>query len=179
MRAAVLALALSLLPACSESSPKVQIAPTLPEPTRLVPADYLEGDPVEAMGRAAEHVRARQELGMDEVQVRHLLVSFAGAGVPGVTRSQHEAERLAAELYRRVLAGEALSTLVAENSDDKGETYIMHADDPPPGTKGFWRRRMVPSFGGYSWKLLPGEVVVTPYDPVKSPYGWHIIERLR
>lgn len=38
---------------------------------------------------------------------------------------------------------------------------------------------MVPGFGNVGWRLQPGEIGVAPYDAKKSPYGWHIIKRLK
>ena len=37
---------------------------------------------------------------------------------------------------------------------------------------------MVPAFGEVGFSLAPGEIGIAEYDPVKSPYGWHVIKRL-
>jgi parvulin-like peptidyl-prolyl isomerase len=37
---------------------------------------------------------------------------------------------------------------------------------------------MVPAFGDVGFALPPGQIGMAEYDPVKSPYGWHIIKRL-
>jgi parvulin-like peptidyl-prolyl isomerase len=38
---------------------------------------------------------------------------------------------------------------------------------------------MVPGFGDVGWRLKVGEVGVAPNHSIDSPFGWHIIKRLR
>ncbi|MFT5049926.1 MAG: peptidyl-prolyl cis-trans isomerase B (cyclophilin B) [Chlamydiales bacterium] len=40
------------------------------------------------------------------------------------------------------------------------------------------REQMVPAFGDVGFLLEVGEVGLAPFDPAKSPYGWHVIKRL-
>ena len=122
---------------------------------------------------------ARPEHTEPRVTVRHLLVSFRGAGVPGVTRTQEEAEQLAGELLARAEAGEAFADLVAQHSDDSPEgvyTMVLEGSGSPP--ESYPRRGMVPAFGDAGWRLQPGELEVVEFDPEKSPYGWHLVMRL-
>lgn len=137
------------------------------EPGPSVPA----GDPIAALHADAAALAAKPEHGADEVEVQHILIGFQGA--PGIraTRSKEEAERFAGELLLRIQAGEDFSELVREYTDDSapGIYTITKAN----------RSQMVPGFGDVSWKLEVGEVGVSPWDAKKSPYGWHIIKRLR
>jgi len=41
------------------------------------------------------------------------------------------------------------------------------------------RESLVPAFGDVSFSLAVGDIGLAEYDPVKSPYGWHVIKRLR
>jgi parvulin-like peptidyl-prolyl isomerase len=38
---------------------------------------------------------------------------------------------------------------------------------------------MVKGFSDVSFSLSPGNIDVARYDPKTSPYGWHIIKRLK
>jgi parvulin-like peptidyl-prolyl isomerase len=38
---------------------------------------------------------------------------------------------------------------------------------------------MVPAFGDVAFNLRKDRLRLAPYDPRKSPYGWHILKRLR
>jgi parvulin-like peptidyl-prolyl isomerase len=38
---------------------------------------------------------------------------------------------------------------------------------------------MVPAFGDVGFQLDAGQVGMASYDRDKSPYGWHIIKRLK
>lgn len=179
-------LLLVLLSACGGDeatggpAPAAQPSPPPTASAAEAPVDPAADPAVAALRRAIEEVRARPEVDAAEVEVRHILIAHAGApGLAGVTRSIEEAEQLAAALYARIQAGESVASLVAEHSDDKGERYVMTAERPAAGSGKHWRKRMMPSFGGFAWKLQVGEVGVAPYHPQKCVYGWHIIERLR
>ncbi len=175
-----LSLLLLLATACDGGAAPGGTAPAAPasQPS-AAPAETVAPE-VAALRRAAEEVRGRPEQAIEEVEVRHILISHAAAPrVQGVTRSLEEAERLTAELFARIRGGESVASLVAEYSDDKNERYVLTAKEPPPGSGKFWRKQMMPSFSGFSWKLKVGEVGVAPYHPQKCLYGWHILERIR
>ncbi len=53
-----------------------------------------------------------------KVNVQHILISFAGTGIPGVTRTKEEAKALAQEIFEKARLGEDFSALVKEHSDD-------------------------------------------------------------
>ncbi|WP_036263673.1 peptidylprolyl isomerase [Methylocapsa aurea] len=84
-----------------------------------------------------------------EIRARHILVPT-------------DADAQAA--LKRVKGGEDFAKVAKEVSKD-------------PGSEGgelgwFTKERMVPEFGDAAFKLKPGEYS----EPVKSPFGWHIIQ---
>ncbi|MGH6839586.1 MAG: peptidylprolyl isomerase [Methylocella sp.] len=86
-----------------------------------------------------------------EIHARHILVAT-------------EAEAKTA--LKRLMGGDEFATIAKEMSKD-------------PGSEGgdlgwFTKDRMVPEFADAAFKLEVGQVS----DPVKSPFGWHIIEVL-
>ena len=109
-----------------------------------------------------------------------ILIAFAGK-VPGknVTRTQDEARALAHQILNRAKKGEDFDSLVRTYTDDRAPGIYGLANSgvtPAPGE--FSRDRMVPAFGEVGFSLAPGEIGIAEYDPVKSPYGWHVIKRL-
>ncbi len=123
------------------------------------------------------------------VQVQHILIGFVKPDgqttVPGkpITRSQQEAELLTAEILGRINRGEDIGGLVSRFTDDSapGIYGMLLSTAQPPSGGGDWfpRRGMVPAFGNVGWKLAVGQVGVANYDPSASPYGYHIIKRLK
>jgi peptidyl-prolyl cis-trans isomerase C len=92
---------------------------------------------------------AKQQKPEDEVRARHILV---------------ESEPDAQAALKRVGAGEDFGKVANEMSKD-------------PGSKGgelgwFTKERMVPEFADAAFKMQPGQIS----DPVKSQFGWHIIQ---
>jgi peptidyl-prolyl cis-trans isomerase C len=92
---------------------------------------------------------AKQQKPEEEVRARHILV---------------ESEPDAQAALKRVKAGEDFAKVATEMSKD-------------PGSKGgelgwFTKERMVPEFADAAFKMQPGQIS----DPVKSQFGWHIIQ---
>jgi len=116
----------------------------------------------------------------ERIQVQHILISFAGAGTRA-TRTTQEAEKLGNEVLARAKAGEDFGKLVKELSDDSGEgIYSMCNRGLAPQSRGEYPRDgMVPAFGNVGFKLEVGGIGIAPFDPRTSPYGWHIIKRLK
>jgi peptidyl-prolyl cis-trans isomerase C len=86
-----------------------------------------------------------------EIHARHILVAT---------------EEEAKAALKRLMGGDEFATIAKEVSKD-------------PGAEGgdlgwFTKDRMVPEFADAAFKLEVGQVS----DPVKSPFGWHIIEIL-
>lgn len=163
------ALLLVLAPACGASEPPAPAAPSPEEALAALKADAA------AFQAKAEHHDA-------EVTIQHCLVGVQGRGTKAM-RSAAEAEAFAAEVYARVRAGEDFDLLVKNHSDDQyPSTYILTLAAPAPA--GAWaRRQMVPAFGDAAWRLAVGEIGIAPFDgdapEPKSPFGWHIVKRLK
>ena len=92
---------------------------------------------------------AKQQKPEEEVRARHILV-------------ENEADAQAA--LKRLKSGEDFAKVANEMSKD-------------PGSKGgelgwFTKERMVPEFAEAAFKMQPGQIS----DPVKSQFGWHIIQ---
>ncbi len=94
---------------------------------------------------------AKNQKPQTEVHARHIL-----------TETKEDADKA----LKRVMGGEEFAAVAKEMSKD-------------PGAEGgdlgwFTKDRMVPEFADAAFKLDVGQVS----DPVKSPFGWHIIEIL-
>lgn len=173
LRTLVPALFVALVPGCSRT-------PSNPTPsTPAEPPEVLVG----RMSGAIDALMARPEHGAERVQVQHVLIGVAGR-LEGVTRTPAESELLAAEIYTRALGGEDFDTLERNHSGDVHPgIYTLTAE--PSGVEGeFARAEMVAGFGDVAWRLDVGEIGVAAYDGAlpgepRSPFGYHVIKRLR
>ena len=99
--------------------------------------------------------------------------------------TEEQARKLAEEVLEKAKKGADFTALVKKYTADRvpgkppaAGIYGMCPNDPAP--EGFVpRTKMVPAFGDVSFSLKPGEIGMAPYDPKTSPYGWHIIKRLK
>jgi len=144
-------------------------APPAPSPT---PAPSASPTPTPAPKNA----------GPERVVVQHLLVSF-GDAIPGkkIARTQDEARVLAGQLLERVRKGEDFDALVKQYTDDQHPgIYALCNNGVAPRTRDEYPRQgMVACFGDVSFSLAPGEIGLCELDATRSPYGWHIIKRLK
>jgi peptidyl-prolyl cis-trans isomerase C len=124
------------------------------------------------MDEAIAELQARGEVSDAGIEVEHVLLAHKDGGIPGVTRTQAEAKALAESVWQRALAGEDFSKLRTELSDDKGgaPTYAMTR---------VTRTTYVPAFGNVGFRLQVGEIGVAPYEAKASPFGYHVIKRVR
>jgi hypothetical protein len=115
------------------------------------------------------------------VVVQHVLLSFDGTGVPAVTRSKADAQRLAARVLDAARAGREFADLIRLYSDDRGNDGTLEISNwgVTPSATERERRGLVRAFGDAAFRLAPGEVTLIEYDPVVSPFGWHVMKRLR
>jgi len=115
------------------------------------------------------------------VQVQHILIGFAGS-VPGkaITRSKEEAKTLAYQILERARKGEDFDELVRKYTDDSPPgIYGMAGAGVAPAAGEYSRGGMVPAFGNVGFSISPGNIGIADYDPTASPFGWHIIKRLK
>jgi parvulin-like peptidyl-prolyl isomerase len=117
----------------------------------------------------------------EHVQVQHILISFTGK-LPGknVTRTQEEAQKLAYDVLARARKGEDFDALVKQYTDDAapGMYGMSNAGVAPAGGE-YSRTGMVPAFGDVGFKLKVGEIGIADFDARKSPFGYHIIKRIK
>jgi hypothetical protein len=106
----------------------------------------------------------------EEAKASHILIRFKGSSVPLKPNQKDltpdEALAKAQDLRKQILAGADFATIAKAESDDPGS-----------GAKGgelgsFGRGRMVPPFDQAVFSLPVGEVS----EPVKTPFGYHIIK---
>jgi parvulin-like peptidyl-prolyl isomerase len=121
------------------------------------------------------------------IQVQHILIGFKDAvGFGGNTppkaaaRTQEQAKTLAYDLLAQAKAGADFDKLVSENTDDQAPgIYGMANDGVQPEASEAPRNGMVPAFGNVGFALKVGEIAVADYDPQTSPYGYHVIKRIK
>ena len=117
----------------------------------------------------------------DVVVVQHILIGFKKT-VPNkvIERTKKEAQALALELLERAQAGEDFDALIKEHTDDSYPGfYKLTNDDAPLMSEARSRDQMVPNFGHVAFRLEVGEVGLAKYHPGNSPFGWHIIKRIK
>jgi parvulin-like peptidyl-prolyl isomerase len=115
------------------------------------------------------------------VQVQHILIGFTGS-VPGkmISRSKEDAQKLAYEILDRARKGEDYDELVRKYTDDSPPgIYGMAENGVAPAPGEYPRNGMVPAFGNVGFSISPGNIGIADYDPKASPFGWHIIKRLK
>ncbi|HYR52835.1 MAG TPA: peptidylprolyl isomerase [Candidatus Dormibacteraeota bacterium] len=117
----------------------------------------------------------------DHVQVQHILIGFVGSvqGKP-ITRSKEEAKTLAYQILDRARRGEDFDALVKQYTDDSPPgIYGMSGNGVAPAQGEYPRTGMVPAFGNVGFAISVGNIGIADYDPQASPFGWHIIKRLK
>ena len=119
----------------------------------------------------------------EHIEVQHVLIGFQGS-IPGktVTRTKAEAEKLAQEVLDQARKGENMDALVQQYTDDQypGVYDLANNGITPDPAKGEYKRSgMVKGFSDAAFGLSVGNVGISNYDPSNSPFGWHIIKRLK
>lgn len=106
----------------------------------------------------------------EELQVRHILIGVQGGPVSGATLTDAQALAKAQDLKKKLDHGEDFATLARANSDDKGSAAVGGSLGPAPMVRG----QMVPKFEEAAFALKKGDIS----DPVKTRFGYHIIQVL-
>lgn len=81
-------------------------------------------------------------------------------------KAEEEAKAKAQKVYEEIKAGKDFAEAAKEYSDDRSNK------DKGGDLGAFARGMMVPEFEQAAFALQPGEIS----EPVKTPYGWHIIK---
>ena len=169
-RSTVLALASLLLLSACRKAPDAGAAAAPAKPA-AAPAESPKPSPAD-MDAAIKELMARPEQPVERVEIQHILISFQGAPrMKGVTRSKDEAKALAQKVYAEAMAGGDFDALVKQYTNDSAPgIYPLNQTS---------RKGMVKSFGDVGWRLKVGEIGVGVWDEKASPFGWHIIKRLK
>jgi len=148
---------------------------------KVAKADTKKATSKEKSVNGAGTMPVKPAIAPAHVTVQHILIGFAGS-VPGkgITRTQAQAKELAYQILERARKGENFDELVKKYTDDSppgiykmSATGVNHAQDEFP------REQMVPAFGNVGFNIIPGNIGIADYDPKASPFGWHIIKRLK
>jgi len=151
-----------------------------------------------ALRAEASALLARPELDLDEVTVQHCLVAVRNSGPFGdkPSLSHLEAEEVAANILAEVRKGSDFRMLVLRNTYDHiysesepGVLRMLRPADPAslissrpkldPDKGDFYRDQMTRWFYMAAWRLEVGEIGVIEKSGENSPYGFHIIKRLK
>ncbi|HEV2123825.1 MAG TPA: peptidylprolyl isomerase [Chloroflexota bacterium] len=118
----------------------------------------------------------------ERVQVQHILIGFSGS-MPGkrITRTQEEAKALAYDILKKAQSGENFDNLLKQHSDDSppGIYGMVNRGVAPAGPGEHPRDRLVPAFGNVAFKLPVGGYGIADFDRQTSPFGYHIIKRIK
>jgi len=170
-------LVLTALTACNGGETKAAPAAPPAEKAAAKPAETAK--PAEAakpaaadMDADAKALMAKPEQPDASITIQHILISFQGAPrMTGVTRTKDEAHALAQKVYAEAKGGADFGALVKEHTNDSAPGIY-----PLDQTS---RKNMVKAFGDVGWRLKVGEIGVAVWDATASPYGWHIIKRIK
>ena len=121
------------------------------------------------------------------ITVEHILIGVKGGRATSAKREKDEAARFAFELLRRARDGEDFIKLRDEFTEDPGKgPYTMTNRGIPaerafPGQppREYDRETMAKAFGDVGFSLEVGQIGVTDYEPATSPFGYHIIKRVK
>ena len=141
----------------------------------------MESNAKEPTMAAAGTMPVKPDVEPQHVEVQHILIGFSGS-VPRkpITRTKDEAKILAYQLLERARAGEDFDGLVRQYTDDSPPgIYSMSGVGVTPLPGEYPRDQMVPAFGNVGFAVSPGNIGIADWDPAASPYGWHIIKRLK
>jgi hypothetical protein len=155
------AVALALLSACGKQDPTPAASSSSGAPSGPRPEKMSNGEPA-------------------VITVEHVLLAFKDSGTKA-TRSKDEARKLAYEVLNRAKLGEDFTKLRKELSDDSpdGGVYTLVNNGVAKQGSEFDRTGMVPAFGDVGFVLNVNEIGLAEHDPQKSPYGWHVIKRVK
>jgi hypothetical protein len=108
------------------------------------------------------------------VQVQHILIGLRP--VPGNRSHARKDEAKSSPTRFWTDARQENDDLVKQYTDDSPGHLRMSGSAARPGE--FPRDGMVAAFGNVGFTISPG-ISIADWDPVTSPYGWHVIKRLK
>jgi hypothetical protein len=154
----------------SAETPKPAADPA-PAPTPA-PAETPQPPAEVDMDTAYKTLMAKPEEPVENIEIQHVLIAFQGAPrMTGITRTKDEAKVLAQQVFNQAVAGSDFDALVKQHTNDSAPGIY-------PLTKA-GRKGYVQSFGDVGFRLKVGEVGIAIWDAAASPFGWHIIKRIK
>ena len=132
----------------------------------------------------AKNERPKDANEEDLVTVQHLLVSFSGSGTNAI-RSKADASVMAKELFEEAKTTDDFPGMIQTHTDDSYPgiyqiaNYQVVASDKTAKGRVHRRTGLVPAFGNVGFSLEVGEIGMAEFDPEDSPFGWHIIKRIK
>lgn len=112
--------------------------------------------------------------------MRHILLSWRDKIETSPRCTAAEAEARANELVAALKGGADFAQLMSSESEDTGGgVYALANRGERPGPDEFERDGMVKGFGDASFSLEVGQIAVIGFDEDASPFGWHIIQRMK
>lgn len=123
------------------------------------------------LGREFASLVAKPEVTAPQVKVQHVLIGFVGAKRGSESKRNYaEAKALAEDLLRRARAGEDFEAMMKKYDDpEERVVYTLRPGNP----EGF-----AAHFAAVAWHLQKGEFGVAPFHATKSPFGFHLIQRV-
>jgi hypothetical protein len=164
----------SAAPAAPPAKPAANSAPMpAPTPSAPKPAETPKAPATVDMDADIKVLMAKAEQPDASIEIQHVLIAFKGAPrmPPSITRSKEEAQALAEKVYAEAVGGADFLGLVKQYTNDSAPGIY-------PITKA-GRAGYVKGFGDVGFRLKVGEIGVAPWDKLASPFGWHIIKRVK
>ncbi|MCF6228351.1 MAG: peptidyl-prolyl cis-trans isomerase [Planctomycetes bacterium] len=135
----------------------------------------------------ADETLARDEIADNQVTIQHILIGHARIKGKKKYLTRKAASKLAAEVLKKAQAGEDFNELVKEYSYDYNENnpsgeyklFNKEATGSMAKVEGNKRDSMVKHFGDVAYRLKVGEIGVAVKSLNDSPYGFHIIKRIK
>ena len=119
---------------------------------------------------------------LDRISVDHILIGVRSPSFPQGKRTVVEAKTLAYDLLAKLKAGGDWASAKREHSEDPppGGPYAMANHGVRPASRNEYPRDgMVPAFGDVGFALKVGEIGIADFDATKSPFGFHLIQRVK
>ena len=125
----------------------------------------------------------------ESVVIQHCLIG-CGERAPtpaGKARTVEQARKLAGEIAAKAKNGADFGELVKSYTEDQGSvaknppgSYTLVQDGKPkPVPDAYEKSGMVPGFSAVAFALEVGDVATAEYDVTLSPYGFHVIKRIK
>lgn len=118
----------------------------------------------------------------DHITVDHILIGVKSSRFPPGKRNEADARAFAHDLFAKLKAGGDWDSAKRTNSEDPppgGPYGLANHGVAPAGRGEYARGSMVPAFGDVGFTLAVGGIGLADYDAKASPFGFHIIKRVR